>query len=356
MVDYSIKWDDLQKYLVKTDNDKFDPKLPVLENYKKLYAQSYKNYCYPESNKQIQSILKNIPFKKGLYSKFFELFEKFIKHKNLPSFLHQLFKKYGQTDMEIFKNIYPFMNPSNGENESGVAISNSNNEIDPYVLSLADMYLLNIKKADLSMDMNISKIKNYLDFGCGNGSMTIAIGKQLNLDNTNIYGTDIKQQFEQGWEKTRGKKNMNFEYSDTDIIPKKFQNTKFDLITCFMVLHHVENLKPTIAAIAKALNPGGILLIKEHDCYDAADRMIDDLLHSLFIVQNAKDIKEFDARGEGSIYQRILAQKIYYRSKYEWDYIMNDHGLVIKNMNYFGMSVKENINYSRNYVSVYQKL
>lgn len=41
--------------------------------------------------------------------------------------------------------------------------------------------------------------------------------------------------------------------------------TSVDLVTCFMVLHHIETLDDTLRELARVINEGGYLYIREHD-------------------------------------------------------------------------------------------
>ena len=38
-----------------------------------------------------------------------------------------------------------------------------------------------------------------------------------------------------------------------------------DLVTCFVTLHHVSDLKTTLSELARILRPGGYLILREHD-------------------------------------------------------------------------------------------
>jgi ubiquinone/menaquinone biosynthesis C-methylase UbiE len=42
-----------------------------------------------------------------------------------------------------------------------------------------------------------------------------------------------------------------------------FENNTFDLITCFGVLHHIPNVSAVVSELARTLQPGGYLLIRE---------------------------------------------------------------------------------------------
>ena len=43
-------------------------------------------------------------------------------------------------------------------------------------------------------------------------------------------------------------------------------DNRVDLITCFVVLHHVPNLQPMLKQLVRILRPNGYLIMREHDC------------------------------------------------------------------------------------------
>ncbi len=46
-------------------------------------------------------------------------------------------------------------------------------------------------------------------------------------------------------------------------------DSRVDLITCFVTLHHVPQLKPILSELVRILRPGGYLILREHDCKKA---------------------------------------------------------------------------------------
>lgn len=103
------------------------------------------------------------------------------------------------------------------------------------------------------------EIDSYLDFGCNKGDITVAIGEHFNLKPENIHGCDIFEPSErkEGFQFTKINKNGELDYEDD----------KFSIISCFMVLHHIhpKQLDQCLDELYRVLKPDGYLIIREHD-------------------------------------------------------------------------------------------
>lgn len=120
---------------------------------------------------------------------------------------------------------------------------------------------------------NTIEYGRYLDIGCGNGEITIALAKDIVY--THPYGIDVKNSLT-----PYAKKNMYFKvYNGTDI-PSKH---KFNLITLFMVIHHVpsENLIKLIQSIHDHMYKHSVLIVRDHDIITPEDEVVVRLQHSL---------------------------------------------------------------------------
>jgi SAM-dependent methyltransferase len=115
--------------------------------------------------------------------------------------------------------------------------------------------------------------KKYLDYGCSNGSISACLGKRLGMD---TYGCDIK--YWHGIENQCCDFYVTYEHIPEDgNLPTFHLSTQrdstlpmhcsFDLITAFMVLHHLETdkLEKAVCQLLDSLVPGGYLIIREHD-------------------------------------------------------------------------------------------
>ncbi len=104
-------------------------------------------------------------------------------------------------------------------------------------------------------DIHISKkgIKSVLDFGCADGVFLEFCKKYFSAD-TKIYGTDLSERM---LDQARA--------SGWDVFPLKEVDTtkmKFDLITLWDVIEHVEEPTVVIAKLKKLLKPGGKIFME----------------------------------------------------------------------------------------------
>lgn len=102
----------------------------------------------------------------------------------------------------------------------------------------------------------------YLDYGCSTGTITAAVGRRLGA---NTHGCDVP--LWHGIENKCSDKFVTYRHLDNGKVPdvKDFKN--FNLVTVFMVLHHVpkNQLAATIQNIVDLIITDGYLLIREHD-------------------------------------------------------------------------------------------
>ncbi len=97
--------------------------------------------------------------------------------------------------------------------------------------------------------------KNILDFGTGNGGFLIQAKKYAK----SVYGCDLD-------------KSLNEHYKNNNLEVKNSLNEfseKFDTITMFHVLEHIENPEPVITSLKEHLKPNGNLIIEVPNSEDA---------------------------------------------------------------------------------------
>jgi ubiquinone/menaquinone biosynthesis C-methylase UbiE len=120
---------------------------------------------------------------------------------------------------------------------------------------------------------NNKHITRVLDVGCGNGDITKEYAKTLKIEPSNVCGIDI----------------LDYENTNNQFIYKKFngcnipyENNSFDLVVCFVMIHHVAADKiGLINDIKRVLKPNGILIIREHDVTTTKDIIYLDLIHEV---------------------------------------------------------------------------
>jgi ubiquinone/menaquinone biosynthesis C-methylase UbiE len=108
----------------------------------------------------------------------------------------------------------------------------------------------------------LSKIRrnigSYLDIGSNTGAITKKLSELLHVSNIPC-AIDIKSFNHKEIIPVEG---INFSYYDGINIP--YEDNYFDLVSCFMVLHHVEYLDQLVIEINRVIKKNGFLLLKEH--------------------------------------------------------------------------------------------
>lgn len=187
---------------------------------------------------------------------------------------------------------------------------------------------------NITNNLGIKNIKNYLDIGTGNGMIAESIGKKFNLDWEQIHCLDVESCVIDRIGK------CNFQIYDGINIP--LNKNSIDLITLFMVLHHVKELKKLLKSIHKVLSPDGILIIREHDANSDDIKTLIDVQHALYSILHVG--QEYD-----------FFRKTYYAnyySKEELDKYLIEAGFKQKDINHGIRFSKNPLNY---YYSVWGK-
>jgi SAM-dependent methyltransferase len=121
----------------------------------------------------------------------------------------------------------------------------------------------------------------YLDYGGMDGGVTNEIAKYLKLRKNNTFCLDIESWFGNVYDKPYKEITYRLVKPNTSL---PFADNSVDLITCFQVLHHI-NIKELdfyVKELIRILKPGGIFIIREHDCNDYNTRLLIDIEHTLF--------------------------------------------------------------------------
>lgn len=123
-------------------------------------------------------------------------------------------------------------------------------------------------------------IYSFLDFGCGNGAITIKIMNAIKTLNM-CYAVDV---ISPSLELVQSKCNY-IQISEESIESlMQIPEHSVDLITCSMSLHHVRHLQPILEAFRHILSPNGIIIIREHDCSSGDFSIYLDIIHEFYSV------------------------------------------------------------------------
>lgn len=123
------------------------------------------------------------------------------------------------------------------------------------------------------------KISTYLDVGTGRGWLPYKLSQRLRLGD-NVYAVDIHSEIDPSL-----KNKINFTTYNGYKLP--YPSNSFNLITSFMVLHHVKKLSTLLRSVYDVLKPNGLFIIREHDIYN-------NNLKRLVVIQHLIQSKIYD--------------------------------------------------------------
>lgn len=113
---------------------------------------------------------------------------------------------------------------------------------------------------------NLGHLTSYLDIGTGDGMNPKIISSEMGIKDS--YCVDIEApEFSFTF-------SGNCKYQTYDGAHLPYEDSKFDLITCFMVLHHVEHLNELLKDIKRVMKIGGFLVIREHDSNEKIEPLL----------------------------------------------------------------------------------
>lgn len=289
-------------------------------------------YVLPASDRQIQTLLTklNNPY---TYFRLCLLICKFLKPWK-PSEIFYLLNK-NNTDMQIYNKI--FVNTRKMQ-------------------SVREFSKIHVAEYLLNIIHNITRKfspKTYLDIGCGTGIFTRDFGQIMNIPNMDIIGADVENEFEESWNETRPKEINYYVIKNNKLDIKK----KFDIITCMMVLHHVppEYTEYYVKRVYELLNPGGIFILKEHDCLTAADWILADIEHSLYIAKEYITAHGHNGKLPDLIKNKISEQVIHYKNRFAWQLLMVQAGFNCLYEAPYDLSVNNDYSPDRSYIAIFQK-
>lgn len=100
--------------------------------------------------------------------------------------------------------------------------------------------------------------KRLLDVGCGEGYGSALLARQAR----EVVGVDYSPAAVMHARKAyldEGAGNLRFEIADASALDSALG--RFDVITCFEVIEHIENQNDVLSGLASALRPGGVLIL-----------------------------------------------------------------------------------------------
>lgn len=125
----------------------------------------------------------------------------------------------------------------------------------------ADKRMGQISKVIAASGVTCKPVK-YLDVGCGNGTITSAIGSKLGA--TETFGVDILAESSPEIKYTRLKTNK---------LP--YDSGSIDLVTSLQSLHHVKDLDLMLDEIHRVARSNAVWIVREHDASPDIYQLID---------------------------------------------------------------------------------
>lgn len=310
---------------------------------KKIFKFFRKNnpniYVNIESNKQMFTFVSSAYREENFVkiTKITLLFKKFISYKNSIKLIY-LIKKNKMSDTDVIEWIKNINNKNQTQTKSL-----DGGKYDIYQICSSWKYIfenLTLSTNNLfeKLNTNVKNIK-YLDIGCGNGNKTLRFSNLLGLKKENINGTDINLWGPYKQDQTSYNFNFKLILKDGKL---DYSDNSFDLVTCFLMLHHVNDLKQLIKEIKRILKPNGVLLIIEHDCHDDYDKLILNILHTLYGFIVDKDMR--------SITNPSYSE---YFNWCEWDFIFNKNNFSVIKSNYIFTSIEHDTRFDNIYYCFY---
>ena len=118
--------------------------------------------------------------------------------------------------------------------------------------------------------------QSYLDFICRDGFITEAIGEYLHLEKENILGgNDYHSDNDNFTHIPIYLDRSNIHLGNSIVVFRRKvkksiffskEDNRVDLVTCFVVLHHVPQLRSMLLELVRILRLNAYLIIREHDC------------------------------------------------------------------------------------------
>lgn len=247
----------------------------------KKYKITIKNnkYLTETQRKQLIRLIKvkknsfginNVEYKYLIYDIFILANNKYYNNYRLQTLFYEYFKK--KSAINMFEYMAYLINTNKRLTNTEVMY----NIIKKEFKNKINLKSYNIKWSEIveKMILITNKYKynstKMLNFEYGKDDKAEIIRKQYRADKSDMYRTNIIEY-----------KVSNFCLLENN--KTSFPDNMFKIIFCIQVLHKCSNIKETIDELYRILEPGGILVVVEHDCYTEFDVK---LIHLKYMFNN----------------------------------------------------------------------
>ena len=116
----------------------------------------------------------------------------------------------------------------------------------------------------------------------------MACGAAFDLEPSAIHGCDICE--------TSAKSRDDLVFTATDAARLPYPDGHFQIVSVIMALHHFYDVGAVLKEIGRILAPGGVLIIREHDCQSTSFGLFLDIVHYVYAVVTNPEVSldEFD--------------------------------------------------------------
>lgn len=114
---------------------------------------------------------------------------------------------------------------------------------------------------EMILGLNVPEKPAVLEVGCGPASALFEAISLLNPDRA--VGLDIDEEMLAAAREEAATRGYFPDFVEAKIEEIPFEDSSFDLVICFEVLHHAEDWRKAVEEIARVLKPGGHLLSRE---------------------------------------------------------------------------------------------
>jgi len=324
---YSRVYNDRQNFITNSQYELMRQQQPIRRTRRPLISRQQPQQNTTRRNKKdLKLIIENVNSRPYVYKRFNDIIKtfEFYKHFSTKEFIEFVKKKISEgitEDYEIYKLFRQTLkNNPKIDNKRGLQMGKK---------------VKNILKSFVP--------ETYLDYGCGDGEFTLSIKNMYNLKRENVYCADIEKY------KSITDNKLQFKLIK-DNKPLDVQDNMFDLITVFMVMHHIKDnqQEKTIRDLYRMLKPGGRLLLREHDAPVGNSRVtfeefskVIDILH---------DVYDYVLESEMTWDEDKYFSK--YRTLKEWDRMFQINGFTLGKLSY---NTNPNFNPQSKYERVYIK-
>lgn len=297
------------------------------------YNNKYKFFVEQNSNKQIITFYKEAKDSNNIeeITRLQMLFKHFVPYSLSEKTIEYLDNKKKVSDKDIIQYLLKNLNNSNQSN-----ISNNKSLCDKWVYAI--QHLSMIYSGLVRFKKNNNNIK-FIDICCGTGKKTTIFSKSLNLNKENVYCTDIET-----WGPYKNKNKIPFQFKYIVDGKLDYENNFFDLSTCILSLHHINDLDNFIKEIYRITKPGGYFLLIEHSVNNDYDMLFINIQHLLYSVFYDK----VESYIENPVYTKCYGM-------YEWNYIMYNNKFFLKKQGILSFGEEFSGKYDNIFYSFYQK-